>query len=215
MTLSLRFQERRIAILMWVSAVSIIVMLVPPIYIAENTNLTVRMIADILIFVYAALLGYSFERYSSGRLALSQTKNSTFAWRAFRVLDKINASSKGLIFVMLLPSIPLVYWNIPSVFDETSQNILLRYSSDLSYIVVAALAGFALLYVPKKFRIILLYFAFMTAGMSGSMMIVWTPGFYTVYSPSQNSDMNTFLMMFGLFGTIGMSTYLLKALDVF
>lgn len=200
---------------MWGSAISIAIMLVPPIYIIENTNLTVRMISDILIFVYAALLGYSIQKYAKSRMTISQSGNLSFLNRTYHALDKINTKTRGLIFVMLLPAILFVYWNIPSTFDLTAQNIFLRYASDLSYLAVATLAGISLMYVPKKFRIILLYFAFMSAGMSGSMMVIWTPGFYTVYSPVQNTDMNTFLMMFGAFGTIGMSTYLLKVLDVF
>jgi hypothetical protein len=215
MTLAVKYQERRIFLLIWGSAISIAVMLIPPIYIIENTNLTVRMIADILLFIYAALLGYSLQRYATAKLASSsQTQNSSFAKRSFDALNKINTASKGLIFVMLLPAILLIYWNIPSVFDETAQNIFLRYASDLSYLTAAILAGISLMYVPRRFRIILLYFAFMSAGMSGSMMLVWTPGFYTVYSPVQNTDMNTFLMMFGAFGIIGTSSYLLKAMDV-
>lgn len=190
-------------------------MLIPPLYIIENTNLTARMITDILLFVYASLLGYSLQKFARNKLASLQTQNSSFANRAYHGLDKINALSRGLIFVMLVPSFFFFYWNIPSTFDATAQNILLRYTSDLSYVAVAILAGIALTYVPKRLRILLLYFAFMTAGMSGSMMLVWTPGFYTVYSAAQNTDMNTFLMMFGAFGTIGTSSYLLKAFDVF
>ena len=113
-----------------------------------------------------------------------------------------------------LYSILLAYWNFPRIFDATAQNILLRYTSDLSYLGVAILAGLALVHVPKKFRVLLLYFAFMSVGMMGSMMLVWTPGFYTVYSSVQNSDMNTFMMMFGAFGIIGTSSYLLKVMDI-
>lgn len=215
MSLAIRFQERQIALLMWGSAFLIAVMLIPPLYIIENTNLTARMITDILLFVYASLLGYSLQKFARNKLASLQTQNSSFANRAYHGLDKINALSRGLIFVMLVPSFFFFYWNIPSTFDATAQNILLRYTSDLSYVAVAILAGIALTYVPKRLRILLLYFAFMTAGMSGSMMLVWTPGFYTVYSAAQNTDMNTFLMMFGAFGTIGTSSYLLKAFDVF
>ena len=80
--------------------------------------------------------------------------------------------------------------------------------------VADILAGLSLIYVPRKFRVLLLYFAFMSVGMMGSMMLVWSPGFYTVYSPSQNTDMNTFMMMFGAFGIIGTSSYLLKVMDV-
>ena len=196
---------------MFGSAVSIAVILFPPLDIIENTNLTVRMIEDILLFIYAILFGYALERYASIKFS---SVVSGVSRRVYYSIKRINESTKGLIFVLLIPSIFAIYWNYPPIFDATAGNIFLRYTSDLSYLVAAILAGLSLIYVPRKFRVLLLYFAFMSVGMMGSMMLVWSPGFYTVYSPSQNTDMNTFMMMFGAFGIIGTSSYLLKVMDV-
>lgn len=193
-------------------AASIAVMLFPPLDIIENSNLTVRMIQDMLIFVYAIIFGYVLDRYATTKLGTEPI--SSFAAKAFDSIKRINKSTRGLLFALLIPSIFLVYWTYPVNFDATAQNIYLRYASDLSYLVSAILAGMALIYIPKKIRVLLLYFMFMSVGMMGSMMLVWIPGFYTVYSPTQNTDMNTFMMMFGAFGIIGTSSYLLKVMDV-
>ncbi|MDG6922012.1 MAG: DUF1404 family protein, partial [Nitrososphaerota archaeon] len=180
------------------AGLSITVMLVPPLYVLENMNLTVRMITEILLFVYAIMFGYALEKYASAKMAVESRKG--LVSRAHHKLSLVNRSTRGLIFVLLIPSILAVYWNYPPTFDTTAQNILLRYSSDLSYLVAAILAGFAVVHVGKKLKVLLLYFAFMSVGMMGSMMLVWQPGFYTFYSAVQNTDMSTFMMMFGAFG---------------
>ena len=211
MTLAIKYEERRTTLLMFGSAISIAVILFPPLDIIENTNLTVRMIEEILLFVYAILFGYALERHASRKFTSIASGISS---KAYQTIKKINESTKGLIFALLVPSIFATYWSYPPIFDATAGNIFLRYASDLSYLVAAILAGISLIYVPRKFRVLLLYFAFMCVGMMGSMMLVWSPGFYTVYSPSQNTDMNTFMMMFGAFGIIGSSSYLLKVMDL-
>lgn len=210
--LVLKYQEKRTLYLMLGSAVSIAVMLFPPFYVLENTNLTVRMIADILLFVYAIMFGYALEKYATTKMA-SRTEFS-FGFRAFKILSRLNSKTRGLIFAFLIPTFLVSYWNFPPTFDSTVQNIFLRYTSDLSYLGAAIFTGLALVHVPKKFRVLLLFFAFMCVGMMGSMMLVWTPGFYTVYTSVQNTDMNTFMMLFGAFGIIGTSSYLLKVMDV-
>lgn len=194
------------------AGLSIAVMLVPPLYVLENTNLTVRMITEILLFVYAIMFGFALQRYASAKMSVESTKS--FASRAYHRLSEVNRSTRGLIFVLLVPSILATYWNYPPTFDATAQNILLRYTSDLSYLVAAILAGLAIVHVGKKLKVLLLYFAFMCVGMMGSMMLVWQPGFYVAYSAVQNTDMNTFMMMFGAFGIMGLSSYLLKVMDV-
>lgn len=194
------------------TAILIAIMLSPPLYVLENANLTVRMISDMLLFAYAIIFGYSLQKYVSSKMISQNMKG--LGIRAFNLLNKFNLSSRGFIFVVLVPAALLVYWNFPSTFDLTANNLTLRYVSDLSYLVAAVLAGLALTQVPKKFKIIILYFTFMCVGMMGSMMLVWSPGFYTVYSPSQNTDMNTFMMLFGAFGIMGSSSYLLRVMDV-
>jgi hypothetical protein len=203
---------RRSTILMIGCVASIAVMLFPPLDVAENSNLTVRMIEDILIFVYAIIFGYVLDRYATVKIGTRSI--SSLSEKAFDLIRRINKSTRGLFFALLIPTILLVYWTYPINFDATALNIYLRYAADLSYVVSAILAGMALVYIPRKFRVLLLYFMFMSVGMMGSMMLVWIPGFYTVYSPVQNTDMNTFMMMFGAFGIIGTSSYLLKVMDV-
>jgi Protein of unknown function (DUF1404) len=212
MALSSTYLQTKISLLLIGSAVSIAVILFPPLDIIENSNLTVRMIEDILLFVYAILFGYGVERYVSTKANSQHNIGSTSGVHS--VITRINRWSKGLIFAMLIPATLLIYWNFPANFDLTAGNIFIRYASDISYLVAAILAGTAITYVPRKFKVLLLYFAFMAVGMMGSMMLVWQPGFYTAYSPGQNTTMNTFMMLFGAFGVVGMSTWLLKVMDV-
>lgn len=170
------------------------------------------MVEDILIFVYAIMFGYALERYVKIRSRTGASKASFL--RIYSGLSKINSASKGFLFALIIPSIVVVYWNNPVAFDLTARDIFVRYVSDCTYVISAILAGTAITYVPAKLRVILLFFAFMSVGMMGSMMLVWPPGFYTFYSPAQNNAMNTFMMLFGAVGVLGTSGYLLKAWDV-
>lgn len=209
---SYKLTQARINVLLAVCSVSILVLLFPTLEIIENSNLTVRMVEEILLFVYAVLLGYGLQKYAILR---PRRERVGYLARALSIVSRINQSTKGIFFAFLLPALPLVYWNFPANFDLTAQNIYVRYASDLSNLVVALLVGAAITYIPHKFRVILLYFAFMTVGMMGSMMIVWSPGFYAAYSSSQNATMDTFMMLFGAFGVVGTSSWLVKVMDIF
>jgi Protein of unknown function (DUF1404) len=212
LTFLARNAETRITILIIASSISLLVILFPPIEIIENSNLTVRMIEDVLLFVYAGILGYALERRIY--LRAKDAYSSTIYQEIYSMIESISVPTRGLLFALLVPSLLVLYWNYPPVFDSTVGNIFLRYQSELSYLAAAILAGASIAFVPQKFRVLLLYLAFMTTGMMGSMMLTWQPGFYTAYSPSQNLAMNTFLMLFGALGAIATSSWLLKIMDV-
>ena len=212
MALASKYLQTRINLLLVGSAISLFVILFPPLDIIETANLTVRMIEDMLIFVYAILFGYGVERYVKVK-ERTQTKFSPW-FKIYSGISKINRLSRGFLFALIVPAIVIVYWNNPVVFDNTAIDIYTRYLSDATYLVVAILAGTAITYVPSKLRVILLFFAFMNVGMMGSMMLVWPPGFYTAYSAAQNNAMNTFMMLFGAVGILGTSGWLLKVWDV-
>jgi hypothetical protein len=207
-----RITETRINFLLIGCGISIFVILFPPLEIIENSNLTARMVEDLVLFIYAILLGYGLERQLC--LKMKTGVHSFIYGKIYSIIQTINLPSKGLIFALILPAAVLLYWNYPPVLDSTVGNIFLRYACDLSYVISAILAGVAITFIPRKFRVMLLYLAFMSAGMMGSMMLTWQPGFYTAYSPSQNLAMNTFLMLFGAVGAIATSSWLLKVMDV-
>ena len=125
MTLSIKYRERRTSLLMFGSAVSIAVILFPPLDIIENTNLTVRMIEDILLFIYAILFGYALERYASIKFS---SVVSGVSRRVYYSIKRINESTKGLIFVLLIPSKFAIYWNYQPNFDDNDGKIFLRYT---------------------------------------------------------------------------------------
>ncbi len=212
MTLASKYAETKIMALLIGSGISLIVILFPPLEIIENSNLTARMFADLLLFVYAILFGYGLERQLF--LKTKSPGHSSLYSEVYSIIQSFNLPTKGLIFALVVPSALLLYWNNPPVFDATVSNLGLRYASDTSYLVAAILAGLSVSFIPRKFRVLLLYLAFMSVGMMGSMMLVWQPGFYTAYSPSQNTSMNTFLMLFGAVGAIATSSWLLKIMDV-
>jgi hypothetical protein len=209
MVLSSKYVQSRTKPLIIGCAASIAIMLFPTLDAVENSNLTVRMIEDILLFVYSIMVGYSVDAYFKLK---GQTDG--YISRGFIAIKKVNVITKGLLFAIVFPSILVIYWNYPPNFDLTAVNVFARYASDFSYLACAILAGTAISYIHRKFRVVLLLFAFMSVGMMGSMMVVWQPGFYTVYSPAQNTTMNTFMMLFGGIGVAAISPWLMKVLDI-
>jgi hypothetical protein len=83
----------------------------------------------------------------------------------------------------------------------------------ISYLISGSLVGLSLVAIPKKWKMGLLYFAFMQAGMMGSMMLVW-PGFFSAYSVQQNTQMETAMMLLGALGVLALGSTLLKQLDI-
>lgn len=97
--------------------------------------------------------------------------------------------------------------------DLGSYDIDVHILEHISYIIVGSIIGMSIMAMTPRIRMGLLYFAFMQAGMMGSMMLVW-PSFYPAYSASQNLTMDTTMMLFGAVGLIGASSTLLKYLDI-
>jgi hypothetical protein len=210
MVLSTKYARTRTTPLIIGCAASIAIMLLPPLDAVENSNLTVRMVEDVLLFIYAIMIGYAAEARSSLGTTMSSVLRVVHS-----ITSRINRQSKGLIFAIVIPSILLAYWNYPTNLDLTATNIVARYASEILYVACAVLAGTSIGYIPGKFRVLLLLFAFMSIGMMGSMMVVYQPGFYAAYSPAQNTTMNTFMMLFGAVGVVVVSPWLMKVLDIF
>ena len=201
----------RIKILMLVSASALALLLFPPLDALENTILLARMAGDMLMVVYAVLLGYSIDRY------LTRTRgeeNPSTRRRVFAGIVSLNRETKGLLLGLVVPAAALTYWNFPANFDATALNVYSRYTAYFTFIVVAGLAGMAIAYMPRLMRIGLLLLAWLSIGMMGSMMLVWQPGFYTSYSAAQNVQANSFLMLVGAFGELLGGAWRLKALEI-
>jgi cytochrome c oxidase assembly factor CtaG len=126
----------------------------------------------------------------------------------------VNSRTKGLILAALLPAFVLTYWHLPQNFDLAVTDQGIHEIEHLSYLTIGGLVGLSVYAVPKKLRIMLLYIGFMQLGMMGSMMLVWPPGFYTIYSASQNVEMNTFMMLTGAAGVSILSYWVVKMLDI-
>jgi Protein of unknown function (DUF1404) len=209
--LSLRTYLGRIKVLLLICGVSLVAFLLPPLDALENTSLTARMAGGVLMVVYSLLLGYGLERY----LARSTRNGKSWAVDGlFARIVGVNRTTKGLLFGLVVPACVLIYWNFPSVFDLTALNVYVRYASYFSFIAAGILAGTAISYMSKLTRIGILLFSFLSVGGMGSMMLVWPAGFYTVYSPAQNIESNTFLMLIGSFGEVAAGAWSLKSLDV-
>lgn len=173
-------------------------MLLPPIDAIENANLTARMAECVLLVVYSVSLGYGVERAISGPPSGPRRKR----W------------GKSVLFGALIPGLVLSFWNYPPNFDATVTSVGLRYAADLTYIGVGVLVGAVISTMPRGFRAGTLLLSFLSVGMMGSMMLVWQPGFYTVYSPAQNLDSNTFLMGLGALGVLVSGSWTLKVMDI-
>lgn len=204
-------QQRRIRMLMVVSAVALAALLFPPLDFFENRILIARMVGDILMVLYSVLLGYSIDRY----LTRATGHGSRASIRsAFEAIVKINRVTKGLVLGLLLPAVVFVYWNFPANFDATATDVYTRYLSYLSYLVAAGLAGMAISYMSRLLRVGLLLLSWLSVGMMGSMMLVWEPGFYVAYSAAQNAQSNAFLMLVGAVGELLGGAWSLKALEI-
>jgi cytochrome c oxidase assembly factor CtaG len=188
-------------------------LLVDPIDSLANQYLTVHMFQHIGLFVSAAVFGYGFERYLSTHLV--QLKRKFFLGYSFLLsVIKFNTRTRGLILAGLIPAIAFFYWHLPTNFDLAVTNGYVHIFEHLTYIIAGSLVGLSIVAIPSKFRIVLLEFGFMQAGMMGSMMVVW-PYFYTAYSAAQNSQMDTAIMLFGAFGVLITSTWMIKILEIF
>ena len=180
------------------SLVLIAVVLAPPIDAIENLNLTARMAEGVMLVVYSISLGYGIERLRRGLDSPKPAKS----WK------------KSVFLGLVFPGAVLAFWNFPAAFDATVVSTALRYASDLTFILAGALVGTMVSVMPRGFRAGALILTFLSVGMMGSMMLVWQPGFYVAYSPSQNVDSNSFLMGVGALGVLVSGSWTLKVMDV-
>ncbi len=189
-----------------------LVLLANPVDSIANNNLTAHMFQHIGLFVFSAVFGFGLERVFLSRML--QIKLKAYAiWKVYVSLIELNTGTKGLIFAGLLPTIVFSYWHFPPNFDLAATNGVIHVFEHLSYIISGGLLGASLLAVPRKFKAALLVLGFMTAGMMGSMMLVW-PNFYSAYSALQNTEMESALMLFGAIGIVATGSWFLKILDV-
>jgi cytochrome c oxidase assembly factor CtaG len=198
MNLSASDYRGRTNLLVVISSVLIVVTLLPPIDSVINTDLTARMAEDALLIVYSVSLGYGLERLRNGSSPVNRAKS--WGGSALRAI--------------VVPGAVLAFWNYPPNFDATVASIVLRYSADFTYLLVGVLVGTTVSMMPRGFRAGALLLTFLSVGMMGSMMLVWQPGFYTVYSPAQNLYSNSFLMGMGAVGVLVTGSWTMKILDI-
>ncbi len=187
-------------------------LLVDPIDSIANVNLTVHMFQHIGLFVGSAVFGYGLERYLSTHLVQIR-KKFRIGYTVLLSVIKFNTKTKGLVFAAVVPAFVFAYWHFPSNFDLALVNGNVHILEHFSYIVAGSLVGLSIIAIPKKYKVVLLEFGFMEAGMMGSMMVLW-PSFFPAYSAAQNADMDTALMLFGAVGIVATSSWMLKVLDI-
>jgi cytochrome c oxidase assembly factor CtaG len=207
---SLRNPYIRLSLLGLVCSVAL---LIGPLDSLADGNLTVHMFQHIGLFVSAVVFGYGIERYLSTHL-VQLRKRFFLGYRTLLSVIKFNTKTRGLILAGVIPAIVFFYWHLPSNFDLAVLNDNVHVLEHVSYIIIGSIVGLSIVAIPSKIRIVLVEFGFMQAGMMGSMMVVW-PYFYTAYSAAQNSQMDTAIMLFGAFGVLITSTWMIKILEIF
>jgi cytochrome c oxidase assembly factor CtaG len=198
--------------LMLVGLIVDFALLADPIDSIANSNLTVHMYQHVGLFVASIVFGYALDKYLASNLNVLKERLH-FGWVFLIKMIKFNVRTKGLVFGAILPGIIFTFWHFPPNFDLAETSFTIHILEHLSYIIVGSLVGMSITAMTSKIRIGLLYFAFMQAGMMGSMMLIW-PSFYPIYSAAQNLNMETSMMLFGAIGIIGTSSTLLKRLDI-
>jgi cytochrome c oxidase assembly factor CtaG len=190
-----------------------IVLLLEPIDSIADQNLAAHMFQHIGLFVFSAAVGYGLDRIIVTRLA--SLKHATYSgWRIFVGLMKFNSKTKGIIFAAVIPAVLFYYWGLPSNFDLAVTNGPIHILEHVTYMVSGGLVGASMSAISRKMRALLLMMGFMMAGMMGSMMLVWPPGFYPIFSSLQNTEMNTALMLFGGMGMLATGSWFLKVADI-
>jgi cytochrome c oxidase assembly factor CtaG len=187
-------------------------LLVDPIDSIANSNLTVHMFQHVGLFVGSIVFGYALDKYLASNLNILRERLN-FGWRFLIRMIKFNVRTRGLVLGAMLPAVVFSIWHFPPNFDLAETNLTVHILEHISYIIVGSFVGMSITAMTTKIRIGLLYFAFMQAGMMGSMMLVW-PSFYPVYSAAQNLNMDTAMMLFGALGVVGTSSTLLKHLGI-
>jgi len=198
--------------LILIGLIGTITLLFGPVESLMDSNLTLHMFQHIGIFAFNIIFGYGLERYLITKLP--QLRRRTYiGWKAFTSVMVFNTRTKGLVLAALAPAAIFVFWHFPPNFDLAATTFYPHILEHFSYIVAGNLVGLSVKAIPKKWKIVLVYFGFMQAGMMGSMMLVW-PYIYTAYPAYQNTQMDAAMMMFGALGIFVTSSALLKQLDV-
>jgi cytochrome c oxidase assembly factor CtaG len=187
-------------------------LLADPVDSIANSNLTVHMYQHVGLFVASMVFGYALDRYLASNLNVLKDRLH-LGWSFLIRMIKFNVRTKGLVLGAILPAIVFSFWHFPPNFDLAEANLTVHILEHMSYIIIGSIVGMSIMAMTSKIRLVLLYFAFMQAGMMGSMMLIW-PSFYPVYSAAQNLNMDTSMMLFGALGIIATSSTLLKYLDI-
>jgi hypothetical protein len=196
-----------------IGVVSISALLLPQSDAVADGNLTVHMFQHIGLFAFSIVLGYGLERYIMSKLA-SLRKLTYVGWKAFTSVMVANTRTRGLVFVVLLPAVVFGYWHISQNFDLAVRNESVHVFEHLTYMVAGSLVGLSFQAMKPKWQVSLLYVAFMSAGMMGSMWSVWTPPYFPMYSAAANIEMDTTLLVFGAIGVVITASWMLKVLDI-
>ncbi|HKW05321.1 MAG TPA: DUF1404 family protein [Nitrososphaerales archaeon] len=189
-----------------------VALLVGPMDTLSDSNLSIHMFQHIGLFICGGVAGYGIERYLSTHLVQLRKKFS-LGYSALLLMIRFNTKTKGLILAVIVPAIVFIYWHYPPNFDLAVTNEGIHATEHLCYILAGSLVGLSIVAIPFKLRVVLLAISFMQAGMMGSMMTLGT-SFFTTYSPAQNMEMGTAILLFGAIGLLGTSSWLLRVLDI-
>lgn len=198
------------AVVGWVAAAAL---LLPPVDAVADSDLTVHMFQHIGIFAFALVFGYGLEKVIMKKSA-SIRRITEKGWKAFTAVMRFNAKTRGVIFVVALPTLVFGYWHYPQYFDLAVQNESVHIFEHSTLFLAGSFVGLSFQAVKAKWRVLLLYLAFMNTGMMGSIWSVWRPPFYSLYSYAANLEMDTTLLVFGATGVVLTSAWMLKVLDV-
>jgi cytochrome c oxidase assembly factor CtaG len=190
-----------------------LVLLADPIDSFADQNLTAHMFQHIGVFIFSAFFGFAIHKILISSL-VSLKRATIKGWIAFVAIMRFNSTTKGLVFSGLIPTFVFVFWGIPYYFDFAVTDGYVHILEHLSYIMAGGFVGLSANAIPSKYKALLLCLGFMTIGMMGSMMLVWPPGFYPIFSPSQNVDMSTAMMLVGALGIAAVGSWFLKVMDV-
>jgi len=196
-----------------IAGAAIFFLLSPPADSAADADLSLHMFQHIGLFAFAMVFGYGFERFVMSKLAALR-KLTYLGWRAFTFAMVANTRTRGAVFVLLVPAAVFVYWHAPQNFDLAVQSEPVHIAEHLTYLVAGSFVGLSLQAVKPKWKVALLYVAFMHAGIMGSIWSVWQPPFFPLYSYAANIAMDTSLLVFGAIGVVVTSSWMLKVLDI-
>jgi cytochrome c oxidase assembly factor CtaG len=190
-----------------------VALLLPPVDSLADADLTIHMFQHIGIFACAIVFGYGLDKTIMNWAASIRGITRT-GWEAFGAVMKFNSKTKGTVFVIGIPALVFIYWHFPQNFDLAVQNGTVHIFEHSTYLLAGSFVGMSFQAIPTKWRVVLLYVAFMHAGMMGSIWSIWRPPFFSIYSYPANVAMDTSLLVFGAIGVVLTSSWMLKVLDI-